>query len=52
LGFADDHGIERTGDTEEMADGLALAELVEVRLEGGGGDGEVFVQESEEVWRG
>ena len=32
-----------------MADGLALAELVEVRLEGGGGDGEVLVQEAKEV---
>ena len=32
-----------------MADGLALAELVEVRLEGGGGDGEVLVQEAEKV---
>ncbi len=33
-----------------MAYGLALAELVEMRLEGGGGDGEVLVQEAEEVW--
>jgi len=51
LGFADDHGIERAGDAEEMADGLALAELVEVRLEGGGRNGEVLLQEAEEVWR-
>ena len=35
-----------------MAYGLALSELVEVRLEGGGGDGEVVVQEAEEVWGG
>ena len=49
LRLADDHGVERAGDAEEMADGLALAELVEVRFEGGGGDGEVLVQEAEEV---
>ena len=52
LRLSDDHGIERAGDAEEMADGLALAELVEVRLEGGGGDGEVLVQEAEDVWGG
>ena len=51
LRLADDHGVERGSDAEEMADGLALAELVEVRLEGGGGDGEVLVQEAQEVWR-
>ncbi len=32
-----------------MADGLALAELVEVRLDGLGGDAEVLVEEAEEV---
>ena len=35
-----------------MTDGLAVAELVEVRLDGGGGYGEVLVQEAEEAWRG
>ena len=49
LRLADDHGVERGGDAEEMADGLALAELVEVRLDGLGGDGEVLVQEAEEA---
>ena len=49
LRLADDHGVERAGDAEEMADGLALAELVEVRFEGGSGDGEVLVQEAEKV---
>ena len=48
LRLADDHGVERAGDAEEMADGLALAEFVEVRLDGGGGDGEVFVEEAEQ----
>ena len=32
-----------------MADGLALAVLVQMRPDGGGGDGEVLVQEAEEV---
>jgi len=50
LRLSDDHGIERAGDAEEMADGLAMAELVEVRLEGGGGDSKVLVQEAEDVW--
>ena len=49
LRLADDHGVERGGDAEEMADGLALAELVEVRLDGLGGDGEVLVQEAQEA---
>ena len=49
LRLADDHGVERAGDAEEMADGLALAELVEVRFEEGGGYGEVLVQEAEKV---
>ena len=31
LRLADDHGVERAGDAEEVADGFALAELVEVR---------------------
>ncbi len=49
LRLADDHGVERAGDAEEMADGFAVAELVEVGLDVGGGDGEVLVQEAEEV---
>jgi hypothetical protein len=49
LGLANDHGVERGGDAEEMADGFALAELVEVRLDGVGGDGEVLVQEAQEA---
>jgi len=55
LRLADDHGIERTGDAEEMADGLTLVKLVEVRLEIGGRDGKVFVEEAEQagaVFRG
>ncbi len=48
LGLADDHGVERGGYAEEVADGFALAELVEVRADGGGGDGEVFMQEAQE----
>jgi len=32
-----------------MADGFAFAEFVEVRLDVAGGDGEVFVEEAEEV---
>jgi len=32
-----------------VADGFALAEFVEVRLDVAGGDGEVFVEEAEEV---
>ena len=36
------------GHAEEVADGFALAELVQVRADGGGGDGEVVVQEAEE----
>ena len=47
LRLADDHAVERAGDAEEMADGFALAELVEVRLEIGCGDVEVFVEEVE-----
>ena len=30
LGFADDHAVEGAGDAKEVADGFALAELVEV----------------------
>ncbi len=52
LRLTDDHGVEGAGDTEEVADGLALAELVEVRADGGGGDGEVLVEEAEEVGGG
>ena len=49
LRLADDHGVERGGDAEEMADGFALAELVEVGLDGVGGDGEVLVQEAQQA---
>ena len=49
LRFAYDHGVERGGYAEEVAYGLAVAELVEVRLNGGGGDGEVLVEEAREV---
>jgi hypothetical protein len=49
LRLADDHGVERGGYAEEMADGFALAELVEVRLDGVGGDGEVLVEEVQEA---
>ena len=48
--LTDDHGIERGGDAEEVADGFAVAILVEVRAQGGGGDGEVLVEEFEEIW--
>ena len=51
LRLADDHGVERAGDAEEMADGFALAELVEMGLDVVGRDGEVLVQEAEEVGR-
>jgi hypothetical protein len=49
LGLAYDHAIERASDAEEMADGFALAKLVEVRLDVVGQDGEVFVEEAEEI---
>src|ERR1700722_18517982 len=49
LGFANDHAVERTGDAEEMANGLALAKLVEMGLYVAGWDGKVFVEEPEEV---
>ena len=49
LGLAYDHAVERAGDAEEVADGFALAEFVEVGLDVGGRDGEVFVEEAEEV---
>ena len=49
LGLADDHGIEGAGDAEEVADGLALAVLVEVGLDVVWRYGEVFVEEAEEV---
>jgi hypothetical protein len=52
LGLADDHGVEGAGDAEEMADRFALTELVEVGLEEFGGDGEVLVEEAEEVGSG
>ncbi len=47
LGLADDERIERTGDAEEVADGLALAVLVDVWLNGGGGDVQEVVEEGE-----
>jgi hypothetical protein len=46
LGFAHDHAVERAGDAEEMADGFALAELVEMGLKFGGLDAEVLVEEA------
>jgi hypothetical protein len=49
LRLADDHAVEGAGYAEEMADGFALAELVEMRLDVAGGDAEVFVEEAEEV---
>ena len=49
LGLADDHGVERAGDAEEVADGVALAELVEVRGEGGEGDAEELFEEAGEA---
>ena len=49
LGLAYDHAVEGAGDAEEVADGFALAEFVEVRLDVAGGYGEVFVEEAEEV---
>jgi hypothetical protein len=49
LRLADDHAIERTGDAEEMTNGLTLAELVEVGLNVAARNGKVFVEETEEV---
>ena len=49
LRLAHDHAVEGAGDAEEVADGFALAKLVEVGLDVAGGDGEVFVKEAEEV---
>ena len=49
LGLAYDHAVERAGDAEEVADGFALAEFVEVRLDVVGRDGEVLVEEAEEI---
>ena len=49
LGFADDHGIQARSHAEEMADGVFLAEFVEVRVEFFGGQMEVVVQESAQV---
>ena len=49
LGLADDHAVERAGDAEEMADGFALAELVEMGLKFGGWDAEVLVEEAQEI---
>jgi hypothetical protein len=44
-----DHAVERAGHAEEVAYGFALAEFVEVGLDVAGQDGEVFVEEAEEV---
>ena len=52
LGLAEDHGVERGGDAEEVADGFSFAEFVEVGLEGGGGDAEVLVKEAREIGGG
>ena len=49
LRLADDHGVERRRDAEEVADGFAVAELVQVRLDSVGGDGEVLVEEAEQA---
>jgi hypothetical protein len=49
LGLAYDHAIERAGYAEEMADGFALAEFVEVRLDVVWRNSEVLVEEAEEV---
>jgi len=49
LGLAHDHAVERAGDAEEVADGFALAEFVKVGLDVAGWDGEVLVEEAEEV---
>src|SRR5262249_18505023 len=47
LRFTDNHGVERGSDAEEMANGLALAQSIEVRRDRVGGDVEVLVQEIE-----
>jgi hypothetical protein len=49
LGLAYDHAVERAGDPEEVADGFALAEFVEVGLDVAWRDGEVLVEEAEKV---
>jgi hypothetical protein len=49
LGLANDHAVERAGDAEEVADGFALAEFVKVGLDVAGWDGEILVEEAEEV---
>jgi hypothetical protein len=49
LGLAYDHRVERTGYAEEMADGFALTELVEVGLESLRRNTEVLMEEAEEV---
>jgi hypothetical protein len=49
LRLADDHAVERAGDAEEVADGFAVMVLVEMGLNVAGGDGEVFVEEAEEI---
>ena len=49
LGFADDHAVERAGDAEEMADGFALLEFVDVRLDVVRGDGKVLMEEAKEI---
>ena len=49
LRLADDHAVERGGNAEEMANGFALAEFVEVRVERGGGHREIVSQEEAKV---
>ena len=49
LRLANDHAVERAGDAEEMTDGFALTELIKVRLDIAGWDGEVLLEEAEEV---
>ena len=49
LRFAYYHAVERAGYAEEMTNGFSLAELVEVRLDGVGRDGEILVEEAEEI---
>jgi len=49
LGLADDHAVEGAGHAEKMTDGFTLAEFVEVRLDVVRRDGEVFVEEAEEI---
>ena len=49
LGFAHDHAVERTGYAEEVANRFALAKLVKMGLDVVRWNGEVLVQEAEEI---